>query len=152
MKQDFEKKLHDLFERLGQSSKMVLATSLDGAVSARTMSVLIKNGRFYFQTDKTFRKYRQISGNKNVALCVDNIQIEGTCKEIGNPTDDMDFCREYQKAFPASFASYSQLENERLFEVMPNFIQQWIYEDGMPFVERFDIQKSVYRKEAYKGR
>lgn len=37
------------------------------------MSVVLINGVFYFQPDKTFRKYEQIKDNPNVALCIDNI-------------------------------------------------------------------------------
>jgi uncharacterized pyridoxamine 5'-phosphate oxidase family protein len=151
MDQEFDKKLKILFDRLGSSTKMVLATSLDDRVSARTMSFLIEKGRFYFQTDKTFRKYDQISRNGNVALCVDNVQVEGICMEIGSPADHADFCQKFEKAFPSSFKSYSKLKNERLFEVIPEFIQRWIYEDGMPNIERFDLQTGTYQKEAYNG-
>jgi len=151
MAQDFDEKLNVFFEGLGQSAKMVLATSLDDIVSARMMSIIIHKGRFYFQTDKTFRKYDQISGNGNVALCVDNVQVEGICKEIGIPTDHVDFCQKYERAFPSSFKVYSKLKNERLFEVIPGFIQRWIYEDGTPHTERFDLRTGTYQKEAYIG-
>lgn len=130
---------------------MVLATSLNNIVSARMMSIIIRKGRLYFQTDKTFRKYHQISKNRNVALCVDNLQIEGICAEIGIPADDPDFCRKYQNAFPGSFTAYAGLKNERLFEVIPQFIQRWIYVGGTPYVEQFDIQSGAYQKEEYIG-
>lgn len=152
MDQDFEKRLNDFFEQLGQSLKMVLATSLDTIVSARMMSIIIKNGRFYFQTDRAFRKYRQITGNGNVALCADNVQIEGVCKEVGRPMDDPDFYRKFEAAFPSSFAAYAKLGNERLFEVIPRFIERWLYEGGTPYIEQFDIQSGVYQKTKYTGK
>ncbi len=40
------------------------------------MSIIIDGGKFYFQTDKDFRKYEQIKGNPHVALCIDNLSIE----------------------------------------------------------------------------
>ena len=152
MHPDFEKKLTVFFNQLGQSAKMVLATSLNNIVGARTVSVIIHDGRLYFQTDKTLRKYDQLIGNKNVALCVDNIQIEGTCSEMGHPADNPDFCERYKTAFSSSFAAYTNLKNERLFEVTPVFIQQWIYIDGAPYVEQFDLPQKTYKKEAYEGK
>lgn len=151
MEQYFEEKMKEIFGQLGQSAKMVLATSLNDIVSARMMSVIIQNERFYFQTDKTFPKYEQIIGNRNVALCIDNVQIEGICKEIGIPTDHMDFCQRYEAAFHSSFKAYTKLKNERLFEVEPGFIQRWIYEDGKPYMERLYIKTSGYQKQAYIG-
>ncbi len=151
MEQDFSEKLKDFFEQLGQNRKMVLATSLDDIVSVRMMSIIIQNGRFYFQTDKTFRKYKQISGNGNVALCIDNVQIEGICREIGIPTNHIDFCQKFEAAFQSSFNAYTKLRNERLFEVEPRFIQRWIYEDGKPYVERLNLKTNAYQKQAYIG-
>ena len=74
---------------------MVLSTSENDIVSSRMMSVILMDGTFYFQTDCTFRKYRQISSNRNVALCIDNIQIEGICEELGHRPDNEDFCRQF---------------------------------------------------------
>lgn len=152
MAYDFDEKVKLFFEAIGKSAKMVLATSLNDIVSARTMSVIIHNGGFYFQTDIFLRKYNQIIQNENVALCVDNIQIEGICKELGAPKDHKDFCEHFKKAFPGSFQAYSMLENERVFEVVPSFIQRWIYVDKVPHIETFDFKTRTYQKEAYIGK
>lgn len=151
MEASFQKKLNDVYDQLGASRKMVLATSLQDHVTARTMSVIICNGRFYFQTDRTFRKYRQLAGNANVALCYDNVQVEGVCREVGAPMDDSAFCEAFKAAFPGSFHAYTALSNERFFEVVPVVIQRWLYEDGKPFVEQFDLPTEAYCKEEYVG-
>ena len=72
----FSEKYSDLMDQFGTSKKMVLSTAEKNIVSSRMMSVIQINGKLYFQTDKTFRKYRQIAQNPSVALCIDNIQIE----------------------------------------------------------------------------
>lgn len=46
--------------------------------------------KLYFQTDNTFKKYNQLKGNNKVALCIDNIQIEGECTELGHPLENID--------------------------------------------------------------
>lgn len=65
----------DIFGFLDDGKIMVLATSCHDLVTARNMSCIIIKNKIYFQTDKTFLKYKQIIENPNVALCVDNIQI-----------------------------------------------------------------------------
>lgn len=80
----YTNKYIEIYQQIGDHAKIVLATSYQDKVSVRTMSFVIMNGLFYFQTDNTFRKYQDIKGNENVGLCLDNIQIEGICKEIGH--------------------------------------------------------------------
>ena len=128
---------------------MVLSTSLHDKVTSRMMSVVQANGRFYFQTDKTFRKYDQLVHNKHVALCSGNIQIEGRCRELGHPREHPDFAALYQARFPGPFKRYSSLENTRVFEVTPFYVERWIYKEGIPFVESMDIEAHKYQLYAY---
>lgn len=139
------------WREIGESQTMVLASSFQDSVSARTMSVIILDGKLYFQTDRTFRKYEQIKCNARVALCGGNIQIEGLCRELGKPTDCAPFLRAYQTHFPDSYRLYSLLENERLFVVEPTFAERWLYLDGAPFVETFDFIAQTHRLARYEG-
>lgn len=135
----FEEAYLKFWQELGKSRTMVLSTSFNNIVTSRTMSLIILDKRLYFQTDKTFRKYEQLKGNPNVALCVDNIQIEGQCKEIGIPKDNLNFLNAYKESFASSFNRYSLLENERLFMVEPFLIERWVYISGVPYMEIFDV-------------
>ena len=130
---------------------MVLSTSLKDVVTSRMMSVVAMDGKLYFQTDNTFRKYVQLKGNSNVALCIDNIQMEGTCREIGHPMEHDEFCNVYRHAFPSSYERYSKLQNERLFVITPTFIERWIYVDSVPYVETFDVMNEEYTLQKYCG-
>lgn len=135
----------------GRGRKMVLSTACDNAVSSRMMSVVQLDGVFYFQTDVTFRKYRQLVGNPNVALCIDNIQIEGVSEELGRPTDDAQFCELFRECFRGSYDAYTALKNERLFAVRPTYIERWIYDGGIPYIECFDIAAERYEISRYIG-
>ncbi|MGN0558514.1 MAG: pyridoxamine 5'-phosphate oxidase family protein [Acutalibacteraceae bacterium] len=146
---DFGEKVENLFSELGESRNMVLSTCLDKTVTSRMMSVIILDRAFYFQTDISFRKYNQIIGNPNVALCFDNTSIEGVCSEIGKPSDNERFIRLYEQHYNWSYQKYSLLNNERLFRVVPKYIQRWIYESSEPYVEAFDFQKEGYTKTHY---
>lgn len=146
-----KEKLVELWQQFGEGKLMVLSTSKNDYVSSRMMSVVQMGGRLYFQTDNTMRKYRQLSANPNVALCTDNLQIEGVCKEIGHPLENAGFCESFKRQFESSFNAYTSLENERLFEVMPTYIQRWVYKDGLPFIEAIDTENESYSFKAYCG-
>lgn len=147
----FEEQYLKFWQELGIGKKMVLSTSLNNIVTSRTMSIIILNEKLYFQTDRLFRKYDQLKGNPHVALCIDNIQIEGHCNEIGLPVDHKDFCMAYKEYFANSFNRYSLLKNERLFAVAPTFIERWLYIDGVPYLQTFDIRDKKYTLEQYSG-
>ena len=128
----------------GKGKTMVLSTSLNDKVTSRMMSVIQQTGVFYFQTDRQFRKYDQLINNENVALCTDNIQIEGIAKELGHPLENAVFCSLYKECFAGSFEKYSSLSNEVLFSVTPLRVERWIYKEGVPFIETFDIVNKEY--------
>ena len=144
-----EKNTSMVFQQLGESKKMVLSTSVDNHVTSRMMSVIIIDGNFYFQTDRKSRKFEQIAENPKAALCVDNVQVEGECREVGQPSENRDFCTLYEKYYPNSYKTYTFLADERLICLKPTLIKRWIYEEGKPYEEIFDFQKGSYEKKAY---
>ncbi len=148
---DFEIKCKILFESIGEYKKMVLSTSANNDVTSRMMSIIIIDRKFYFQTDKTFRKYRQLKENAKASLCIDNIQIEGVCTEIGKPLEHKVFSELFEKYFANSYKNYTKLENERLFELKPSFVKKWIYENKVPFEEIWEFEKKNYMKVQYIG-
>lgn len=145
-----DEKYTELLKKFGESKSMVLSTAWKDKVTSRMMSIIILDGKFYFQTDIKFRKYEQIKNNPNVSLCIDNVQIEGICEEIGNPKDNQRFIDAYKKHFYYSWERYSLLSNEKLFVIKPTYIQLWVYENNKPFVEIFDVIKQQYKKIEYK--
>lgn len=147
----FENEYCDLLAEFSKGKIMVLSSSKNDKVTSRMMSVIQIDGTFYFQTDKSFRKYDQLINNPLVALCIDNIQIEGICKEIGKPTDNTSFCEIYSECFKASYDMYSSLKNERLFKINPTYIERWIYKDGIPFIEIYDFECKEHKLVRYEG-
>lgn len=138
-----------LFDEIGESRKMVLSTSFEEYVTSRMMSIVITDGTFYFQTDRIFRKYEQLQKNEKVALCIDNISVEGRCRELGHPMENSVFLSLYEKHFPNSFKRYTGLADERLFAVKPTYIRKWIYENGESYEEIFDFESKTYEKKKY---
>ena len=93
----FMEKYESFLMEFAKGKTMVLSSSENNKVTSRMMSIVHNNGLFYFQTDKTFRKYHQLISNPQIALCADNIQIEGVCKEIGHPMDNAAFGSIYKE-------------------------------------------------------
>lgn len=145
----FENRYSQFLDEFGKGKKMVLSTSENNMVTSRMMSIVQSDGIFYFQTDKSFRKYRQLINNPRVALCIDNIQIEGICKEMGHPLNHSNFCSLYQECYAGSYRMYTALKDERLFAIEPTYLEKWIYRDGIPFLEIFDIEEQIYELKKY---
>lgn len=148
---NFNMRISEFFSDFGTSKKIVLSTSDKNIVSSRMMSVVQINREFYFQTDMKLRKYQQLKKNTHVALCIDNIQIEGLCKELGHPLENETFCNTFMECFKGAYDAYTSLTNERLFVIKPTYIERWIYKDGTPYIESFDINAKNYRFEKYGG-
>ena len=147
----FSEKYDAFLKEFDKGKTMVLSSSENDKVTSRMMSVVCIEGQFYFQTDKTFRKYHQLISNPHVALCIDNIQIEGICEEIGRPIDNPSFCEKFKACFEGSYKAYSELENERVFVVRPLFIERWVYKDGKAYMENFYVENQEYELNQYVG-
>ncbi|MFT8315024.1 MAG: pyridoxamine 5'-phosphate oxidase family protein [Clostridium sp.] len=139
----------EIFNLLGNKKIMVLATSAENRVTARNMSCIIIDKKIYFQTDKRFLKYDQILENPRVALCVDNIQIEGIAKIRKHPLNEenKDFASRFEDFYKGSYDNYSHMENEVVIEIKPMFITMWKYENGQPFRDFLNVTENrAYRK------
>jgi len=78
MKQfDYKEKYKEVMEYLEKEKVMVLATSDGDKVAARAVWFVLYESSIYFFTLKSYSKYKQIIKNPNIALCINNIQIQG---------------------------------------------------------------------------
>ncbi len=145
----FSEKTSELWKKIGTHGVMILSTSAENRVTSRPMSIIVYDEKFYFQTDETFLKYKQILINSNAALCLKNFSIEGKCRIMGSPLDESNrfFIELYKKYFPTSCKAYSALPTEKLLEIVPALIYSWDYELTEPFMEYFDFDNQTYRLE-----
>jgi uncharacterized pyridoxamine 5'-phosphate oxidase family protein len=139
---DFTDAKNKVLELIKNKRTLMLATSIDDRVTARSVSCVLIDDRIYFQTDKTFLKYHQIIKNHNVALCIDNIQIEGAANIKGHPLSDenKEFTNKFIEEHEGSFKNYSHMKNEAVVEVELKLITLWKYIDGKPLREFIDFQ------------
>ncbi len=71
------------------------------------------------------------------------------CKEVGRPSDNRKFIELFKKNYESSYEKYSNLKDEVLFEISPNYIQKWLYIDGKAYIEKFDFLKQSYTIDGY---
>lgn len=127
---DYSKLRGEVARLLKRAKHMVLATSANNQVTARTMSCASDDLTIYCQTDKSFTKCKQMAENPNVALCAGNMQIEGTASIQGHPLSDENkrFVTLFKKRHSGSFKMYSHLEDEVVIEIEPTKVTLWKYD------------------------
>jgi general stress protein 26 len=146
---NYETELEKIFNKIGKSKFAVLATSSHNKPTVRTMSIVFFDNKIYFQTSNEYVKYKQISENNNVALCIGNIQIEGLANIKGITMEHSNFIKNYKKYHNSSYKKYSKLDCSRLIEVIPIKIIIWEYNilNGKPSRLFLELEtKKAYRE------
>lgn len=118
--------LNEIKEKLNKMKEIVVATCYKQRITARIVNCVCDGVNIYFITSKAYTKYKQIIKNPNVALAVNNIQIEGVAKVLGHPSVDenehfISICRQ-DKDYYDYYNKYSNYKNSVLIKVKPNLI------------------------------
>lgn len=123
----FRQAVELMFEKLGESKIMALASSVNDYVMVRNVSCLFYDGKVWFKTDKNFRKTRQLYQNPRVALCWSGVQIEGVAENKGLVVEEpgRKFEGLYKKYLWGSYNKYSHEDTEIIIEVTPKFVEIW---------------------------
>ena len=124
---NFEAAVQKMFEMLGNSKIMALATSKNDHVFVRNVSCVFYDNKIYFKTDKNFRKTKQLLENPQVAICWDGIQVEGIAVNKGLVVEEEGrrFEQAYRKFLWGSYNAYSHEDSEILIEITPKFVEIW---------------------------
>ncbi len=124
---NFEAAVQKMFEMLGNSKIMALATSKNDHVFVRNVSCVFYDNKIYFKTDKNFRKTKQLLENPQVAICWDGIQVEGIAvnKGLVVAEEGRRFEQAYRKYLWGSYNAYSHEDSEILIEITPKFVEIW---------------------------
>lgn len=87
---NYEEKKEEVIKylELKENNAMVLATSANNRVLARNVLIFSRGLELYFFTWGHSRKCQQIRENQNIALCRDNMNIEGIAEILGGLTEE----------------------------------------------------------------
>ena len=146
---DFLEQFTKVLARLEQQGICTLATSANNKTTARSISVVVYNGKIALQTSEKMEKFQQITQNENVALCYDNIQITGMAKIKEHPFQEKEFIEKFKKKHFNSFKTYSGMKSERVIEITPLEIKCWLYFEKEPYVMTLDVSKQIANIEKY---
>jgi uncharacterized pyridoxamine 5'-phosphate oxidase family protein len=148
---DFEALRSEVIGLMDKHKILVLATSANDRVTARSVSCVHRDLKVLFQTDKSLLKYKQMARNPNVALCADNMQIEGVAKIKGHPLDNAnkEFLELFKREHRGSFEKYSQMKNAVVVEVEPRLITLWKYESARPLRDSLYVSEAEATREYY---
>ena len=148
----FEQAVAIMFEKLGDSKIMALASSVNDYVMVRNVSCLFYDNRVWFKTDKNFRKTQQLFANPHVALCWSGVQIEGLAANRGLVVEEPGrrFEALYKKHLWGSYNKYSHEDTEIIIEVTPKFVEIWdTSEDNYAYQIFIDFDKQSVEVKQY---
>ena len=148
----FEQAVSIMFDKLGDSKIMALASSVDDYVMVRNVSCLFYDEKIYFKTDKNFRKTQQLFKNPHVALCWSGVQVEGLAQNKGLVVDEPGrrFEKLYKEHLWGSYNKYSHEDTEIIIEVTPKFVEIWdTSEDNYAYQIFIDFDKQAVTVKQY---
>ena len=148
----FEQAVSIMFDKLGVSKIMALASSVDDYVMVRNVSCLFYDEKIYFKTDKNFRKTQQLFKNPHVALCWSGVQVVGLAQNKGLVVDEPGrrFEKLYKEHLWGSYNRYSHEDTEILIEVSPKFVEIWdTSEDNYAYQIFIDFDKQAVTVKQY---
>jgi len=143
---DYAALYNEIAELLKTAETVVLATSADGKVTARTLNPLCDRTTIYFGTNRTSTKCAQIIKNPQVALVVEGMQIEARAELCGNPADDPEYSALYAAKYPELVGVYPPNEDDVVVKCVPTKIALFKYIDGAAWDVLLPDEKRAYRE------
>lgn len=112
-------------KRIQSRREMVLATCDKTRVTARTVFCINEGLNVYFVTSKAYLKFKQIQKNNHVALCFDNVQMEGIATFMGHPLDgENERIMELAKGH-SGFMHFTKYKNSILIQITITNVEMW---------------------------
>ena len=146
---DYEGTRNRVIEFLTSKRAIVLATSLDGRVTARTVSMVSDGLDVCFMSWGHHTKCVQIRGNPRVALCRDNVQIEGRAEILGSPLDERNqrYAEMLRAKYPDDHDMFAREPGMVIVKVVPSAITVFGKEGDGLYLDRLDLEdKTLCRK------
>jgi general stress protein 26 len=122
-----------------------LATSQDDHVTVRTISFACRALEIVFLTFDHSLKCKQIRANPNVALCRDNVQIEGKAEILGTASDPekASYADLLRTSYPGSFQADASRVGMVIVRVIPEIVKVFRAEGTDYLVDTLDLEKAT---------
>lgn len=145
---DYDTLMDEVICILKREKSIVLATSFENKVTARTMSHVNSGLTIYFQTGGDSEKAEQIRNNPQIAFAAANMQIEAAAEICSQPENVEAFLEMYKVKFPEYFKMYSSIPNEIVVKASPSKITLYKYIDGKPCKDLLDVLNETAFRES----
>lgn len=122
---DYEEMQEKIIAKIADRRDIVLATCDKKRVTARTIYCISDKFDIYFLTSKAYLKYKQIEKNSNVALCFDNVQIEGIAENLGHPSQVDNESIMKKAETHKQFMEFVKYKNTVLIKIKITRVEMW---------------------------
>lgn len=145
IKMDYDDFKNEIIQELEKSRFGVLATTKGDFVTARSIMLICDGLKISFFTTSWSRKYKQILVNKNVALAINRIQIEGEAIIKGRTSDleNAGFLKAFEKLHPELYLAYRDYckEPDTVYQVIDVIPKRRALFHGSPEtqISHFDV-------------
>ncbi|MFX1568143.1 MAG: pyridoxamine 5'-phosphate oxidase family protein [Promethearchaeota archaeon] len=145
-KLEYNTMMSEILEELDQNKEIVLATSYNNRVTARTISFTNDKWVIYFMSWDHNKKVKQIEKNPKVALCLKNIQIEGEAQILKDLSEEM--YKKYLEIFKKKFSdiwisTFSRIKEMVMVKVVPSTIVKFENINRRFYLQTIDITKKI---------
>ncbi|NHJ49329.1 MAG: hypothetical protein FK733_16185 [Asgard group archaeon] len=146
---NFDEIKSDIITLLDTHREIVLATSANDRVTARVVSFANDGLDIYFLTWEHNKKIHQLKSNPNIALCLKNLDIEGTAEVLGSTFEGKfneigDLFR--SKFSPKWYDTFSHIKEMILVKVIPVKITKFENINRRFHLQNVDlVNKKVYQ-------
>lgn len=144
---DYYEVSNETLKLLENVKEMVFSTSLNNHVTSRTVSTACKGTTVVFLSYKNNTKCIQVQGNPFVALCFENVQIEGvaTMRDLLKVEENASYLNMYKEKQEMYFNKCKDKDNMDLITVDINFITCY-GPLGKHYVDKIDfVKRKTYR-------
>ena len=127
-----------------ENAFMVLATSADNRVMARTVLIINDGPDIYIFTWQNSRKCMQIMQNNRVSLCKDKVEIQGKAEILGLMTDERNakIMRILTAKHPDAVKRWQHKPHMVLIKITPTFAcVDGYYVDDDAYLEYIDLEQ-----------
>jgi general stress protein 26 len=143
---DFKETLQTKLDVLEGARQIVLSTCSNNRVTSRVVDCACYNEKIYLLTWAHHTKCIQIEENPNVALCYDNLQIEGVAEIKGSPLikSNTAHSNKYRAKQPEIYDKFAEYDGMVIIKVDIKSIhswEDWQGESNGYFLDIVDISK-----------
>lgn len=146
---NFETRRNEIIGSFGVAKEMVLSTCSNNRVTSRVVSTACHGDKICFLSWSHHTKCLQIQENSSVALCYNNIQIEGTASIKGDPFEKKNivYSEKYKEKQVDLFEVFSKFKGMVIIEVSITSIRSYVKDSGRYYLDCLNFEeKTAYRE------